>query len=155
MSRGFLKVQPALGAAGCESPALLTELLHALLNLVARAGLAAKERPEGDVSLQSRALPVTGPHFNGRPFPNLSVGIHHADRLDDIERGAAHRPGVHAERAADASGYPLQELQACNPWRRASIATAFNLAPAPQRKRVPATSTRPKRGCARQITTPR
>jgi len=69
-----------------------------------------------------------------------------------IKHPAAHRARVHPQRPADRSWYAFEKFRPVNCARFASIATAFNFAPAPQCKRTPISSTRLKFGCARQIT---
>src|SRR5687768_15314796 len=41
-----------------------------------------------------------------------SARVHVANRFDNVEHFAAHRAGVHAERAADAAGNAFEEFQA-------------------------------------------
>ena len=93
-----------------RSPALFAERLHALLDLRARQSHASENRAQCDVIFQRRATAIFHRHLPRREFAHVAVKIHHAYRLDDIERRAAHRARVHPQRAADAAGNAFKKF---------------------------------------------
>ncbi len=98
---------------GLRTPALLAERLHPLLDFFARLpaciGTPRPARCDFSASRNS-GIPRTSPPASVRArSPAKSITRH---GLDDIKRRAAHRAGVHAQRAADAAGNAFQKFHA-------------------------------------------
>ena len=70
---------------------------------------------------QGGAAAIFHPHFRRRGLAHIAVKIHPTNGLDHLKCLAAHRSGVHAQRAADAAGNALEKFQAAQ-----ALAPGFN-----------------------------
>ena len=107
-------MQPALDSRGWEVRRFCIEALEQSLDLLRRARVADEGRGDRVVFLQRAAVPVVHVHLRRRLHVKIAVRIDEAHAHDLPKRLAAHRAGVHAQRAADIAGDALEPLEAAD-----------------------------------------